>query len=96
MTKDIDYAKNYVKRNGGGLFEITISGGRSLDMGSGIERIQVEKLKELSSEYDLLYGKEIMGHEVYVLLNPSIIKDFKEISDDKNNHETTNKGEHRR
>ena len=85
MTKDIDYAKNYVRHNGGGLFKITISGGRSFDMSTGIERIKVDDLKELSKKYDLLYGKEIMGHEVYVLLNPSIIKDFEEVKDEKDN-----------
>ncbi len=49
-------------------------------MKSGIERIKINNLKELAGQYDILRGMEIMGEEVYVLLNPSIIKDFKEIT----------------
>lgn len=85
MTEDIGYAKNYVRQNENALFRITIDVDeeRSLNVGSGIERINVDKLEELSHDYDLLYGKSITGKEEYVLLNPSIIKKFEEVKDEK-------------
>ena len=79
LADDIDVAEGYAGMNDGVVFGVELDPGcRVHEYQGDITGVELDDLKRLAREYDLIYGENEYGVTEYVLLNKDVVLSFNE------------------